>query len=365
MTTTAKCNQCHDPLVAPRRQLPRGQGLRDLPQREQLPDPGQRRTATGTTARTGSTRFTAENSPTESRVTYPQDSRTCATCHDSSLSGGNVWYTYPTRAACGGCHADINWVTGAGHSAQNLPQTDDTACASCHPPQGTDEYDTSIKNAHIVPSDSKQLKGLNVDDPLDVRTSPPGRSRPSRSSSRRTTGRTSRRTRPGSRSASTLDGNTKDYPMQPVSRERDGAAYNADATGVATYTFTNAIPANATGTWTFSAQSAADRQPREGRRRDDQLHGRGGEPDLQRLGRRKPGDGAPDVGLARRSATPATTASRTSSRTAASGSRSSSASSATTRTGTTRLAARPRLSNPARRDLLRPDDPPDPHGRRS
>ena len=34
VTTTAKCNACHDPIVGPRQQLPRGEDLRPLPQRQ-------------------------------------------------------------------------------------------------------------------------------------------------------------------------------------------------------------------------------------------------------------------------------------------------------------------------------------------
>jgi OmcA/MtrC family decaheme c-type cytochrome len=93
-----------------------------------------------------------------SDVTYPQDVRSCDTCHRADSPEGAIWYTRPSRAACGSCHDDINWVTGDNHTAG--PQADDSACASCHRPQGETEFDASIKGAHVVPIESAQLKGL-------------------------------------------------------------------------------------------------------------------------------------------------------------------------------------------------------------
>ena len=71
-----------------------------------------------------------------------------------------VWYTNPSRDACGSCHDDVNWVTGANHPAG--PQADDKVCASCHQPDSGVEFDASIKGAHTVWEKSKQLKGLSA-----------------------------------------------------------------------------------------------------------------------------------------------------------------------------------------------------------
>ena len=100
-----------------------------------------------------------------STVVFPQDVRNCTTCHVGSDpknvgAQSNAWFTYPSRAACGSCHDDVNWVTGANHPAG--PQADDSACAACHQPEGDQEFDASIKGAHTVPAKSKQLKGLNA-----------------------------------------------------------------------------------------------------------------------------------------------------------------------------------------------------------
>src|SRR5262249_18014147 len=60
--------------------------------------------------------------------------------------------------ACGSCHDDVNFATGANHVGG--PQISDNQCAMCHVPQGELEFDASVKGAHVVPSDSSSLKGL-------------------------------------------------------------------------------------------------------------------------------------------------------------------------------------------------------------
>ena len=51
-----------------------------------------------------------------------------------------------------------------------------------------------------------------------------------------------------------MGGSTADYAINPFRERADAAAF--DGTN-ATYTFTHAIPADATGTWTFSIEAAA------------------------------------------------------------------------------------------------------------
>ena len=76
-----------------------------------------------------------------SHVTYPQDVRNCTTCHRPFAPEGHIWYTNPSRQACGSCHDDIDFANGVGHPVQ----LDDRACASCHVPEGEFEFDASIK----------------------------------------------------------------------------------------------------------------------------------------------------------------------------------------------------------------------------
>ncbi len=100
-----------------------------------------------------------------SGVALPMDIRNCDRCHAGTdakniPTQSNVWYSNPTRAACGSCHDDINWTTGENHPAG--PMADDKGCAVCHTPDSGQEFDASIKGAHLIPLQSKQLKGLTA-----------------------------------------------------------------------------------------------------------------------------------------------------------------------------------------------------------
>ena len=62
-----------------------------------------------------------------STVGYPQDIRNCETCHDPKAGAmqQEAYLLHPTRAACGSCHDDVNFATGANHAnglVQNLGQ---------------------------------------------------------------------------------------------------------------------------------------------------------------------------------------------------------------------------------------------------
>lgn len=71
-----------------------------------------------------------------------------------------AFLTHPSRAACGACHDDVNFATGANHPGG--PQSDDTLCSTCHIPQGQVDFDASILGAHVAPTASSLLTGLAV-----------------------------------------------------------------------------------------------------------------------------------------------------------------------------------------------------------
>ncbi|MBI3684304.1 MAG: OmcA/MtrC family decaheme c-type cytochrome [Acidobacteria bacterium] len=87
----------------------------------------------------------------------------CEACHDTSLQGANrpaqvdAYLKNPSRAACGACHDNVNFDTGENHV--NLPQPSDNLCANCHIPQGEIDFDASIKGGHMTPTDSGMLPG--------------------------------------------------------------------------------------------------------------------------------------------------------------------------------------------------------------
>ena len=95
-----------------------------------------------------------------STVVDPSDPRRCEICHqqNSGATQATAYLARPTRVACGACHDDVNFSTGANHAGG--PQLSDNQCATCHIPQGELEFDASVKGAHVVPEDSASLSGL-------------------------------------------------------------------------------------------------------------------------------------------------------------------------------------------------------------
>ncbi len=98
-----------------------------------------------------------------SNVVLPSDPRRCEVCHDQSSGAtqAKAYLTMPTRVACGSCHDNVNFATGANHAGG--PQISDNQCSMCHIPQGELDFDASIKGAHVVPTDSTSLTGLVFD----------------------------------------------------------------------------------------------------------------------------------------------------------------------------------------------------------
>jgi OmcA/MtrC family decaheme c-type cytochrome len=100
-----------------------------------------------------------------SKVVFPADPgdpRRCTTCHSQATGAAQqtAYLTNPTRAACGSCHDDVNFATGANHSGGI--QTDDALCSNCHIPAGEMDFDASISGAHVAPTASSLLSGLKV-----------------------------------------------------------------------------------------------------------------------------------------------------------------------------------------------------------
>jgi OmcA/MtrC family decaheme c-type cytochrome len=194
-----------------------------------------------------------------STVNFPpgNEVNNCAFCHEGTNPAAKpaqafVWYTNPTRAACGSCHDDIDWVTGKNHPAG--PQLDDKTCASCHTPDSGAEFDASIKGAHTVPLKSKQLKGLTAT-VVSVTNAAPGKSPTVTFAIKNGDGTPVDGTKLGA-FAPLIGGPTTSYTTffreSGLSTVAKPGVYNT-TTGLTSYTFTAVVPANATGTWTASA----------------------------------------------------------------------------------------------------------------
>ncbi len=72
------------------------------------------------------------------------------------------WMDHPSRKTCGSCHDDINWETGEGHSESNLVMADDITCDNCHLPYTGNEFDRSVRGAHLELYKSAQFPGVLV-----------------------------------------------------------------------------------------------------------------------------------------------------------------------------------------------------------
>ena len=85
-------------------------------------------------------------------VVYPQDTRNCTSCHNQThadLTDAANYKTVPTMAACGACHDNINFATGANHSSGII--ANDTQCATCHGPSSTiDNGQLQVTAAHVI-----------------------------------------------------------------------------------------------------------------------------------------------------------------------------------------------------------------------
>jgi OmcA/MtrC family decaheme c-type cytochrome len=94
-----------------------------------------------------------------SDINFPSDNRQCNQCHDGEASQAQNYVTNPKRESCGSCHENVNWASGVGHAGG--PQPNDNACARCHIPEGEFEFDASIRGAHTIPTQSRDLPGVN------------------------------------------------------------------------------------------------------------------------------------------------------------------------------------------------------------
>jgi OmcA/MtrC family decaheme c-type cytochrome len=77
-----------------------------------------------------------------SEVTYPQDIRNCTRCHQGTEADNTYanWMNKPTKTACGSCHINVNFTTGAGHTGGAQATNAGCALSSCHPASAIPGY---------------------------------------------------------------------------------------------------------------------------------------------------------------------------------------------------------------------------------
>jgi OmcA/MtrC family decaheme c-type cytochrome len=188
-----------------------------------------------------------------STVVFPQDVRNCTTCHAKAATQADAWKTNPSAAACGSCHDDVNFATGANHV--NLVEQDDNQCKNCHTPNMVSDLDNSIPGSHLIPSNSTSLPGL-VTKVVSVTGATPGnaptvtftvldKSGNFVDISKITTIRV------------VLAGPNVDYNTGPGAiRVSENPATTKATNGAYVYTMTNKIPAAAAGSYTVSIEAS-------------------------------------------------------------------------------------------------------------
>jgi OmcA/MtrC family decaheme c-type cytochrome len=213
-----------------------------------------------------------------STVVYPSnpgDPRNCAaTCHNpkNGAAQTKVWMTNPSRAACGSCHDDVNFATGAisytaggDTNTSHLPQIDDTQCAGCHIPQGELPFDASIIGAHTVDDEAPGIPGLNFT-LTKVTGAAPGKAPTVLFTVKDNSGNgipMSTFTANSGSLSLTMAGPTTDYGYTSFGSTVTTPGYvtesvisgaSCDGSGDCSYTFTHTLPANAKGTYTVGIE---------------------------------------------------------------------------------------------------------------
>ncbi len=179
-----------------------------------------------------------------SKVGFPSDIRNCNVCHvqsgpNTATQATNMYQ--PSRAACGSCHDDLDFAAGKGHFAAT-----DNQCSECHRPDGKD-FDLSIRGSHQIPEYSAQLPGTKLAI-LDIKDGIAGKKPIVTFAVKDAKGNPIKPSDMNSL-AIILAGDTKEYTTL---FSESAIATPMAASGEATYTFTNAIPATSKGSFTIS-----------------------------------------------------------------------------------------------------------------
>lgn len=189
----------------------------------------------------------------------PGDPRRCETCHSQTAGAAHAtaYLTNPSRAACGACHDDVNFATGANHPGGS--QLDDTQCATCHIPQGEIDFDASIKGSHVAPTASSLLSGLvvNITNVANgTAGSAPVVSFNVKDSAANPVPLSALGTLSFTMAGPTSDyGNTNFGVTTPGYVTESALKSPCDANSNCTYTFTHPVPAGSTGTYAIGVEA--------------------------------------------------------------------------------------------------------------
>lgn len=188
-----------------------------------------------------------------STVAFPQDTRSCATCHTGSE--GDNYKNAPSNAACTSCHDNVDPSTSDNHPGR--PKTD-VQCLDCHLNEDEEFDDETISGAHTIPRFSTRLSGVNFEI-VSVSDVAPG-SAPAVTF--KITNNESEVINPADMDylALTLAGPTSDYSQRvtevlfPLAENADSPVIEDMGEGIYRYVFQYALPADAAGTYAVSIE---------------------------------------------------------------------------------------------------------------
>jgi OmcA/MtrC family decaheme c-type cytochrome len=190
----------------------------------------------------------------------PVDPRNCQVCHSQTTGAAQAtaFMTTPSAVACGSCHDNVNFTTGANHPGGI--QANDAECANCHIPQGEMDFDASILGAHAVPDQSSLLNGLTVKI-TGVTNGTAGNAPTVTFTAVDKTGNPVPLSSLGSISL-TMAGPTTDFGYTSFGSGVTTPGYVTESAsgatcsnGTCTYTFTHTVPAGATGTYAIGIEA--------------------------------------------------------------------------------------------------------------
>ncbi|MBI4339878.1 MAG: OmcA/MtrC family decaheme c-type cytochrome [Chloroflexi bacterium] len=193
-----------------------------------------------------------------SEVGWPQDVRNCTTCHKAAPNADD-YKNAPTVAACTSCHEDVDPLKGVKHDIAT-----EAECTTCHKADTGREFDNSVVGAHVIPLQSKQLGGLKVE---IVRVTNTGPGQKPTVVFKATDNAGARLPVSAITSVSfNVKGPTTDYLGSKLTEAATLTNVVTDADGNFAYTLTQAIPADAKGTYAIGMEVG----------RNQTIRGRGG-----------------------------------------------------------------------------------------
>ena len=282
-TTTAQCNQCHNPLIAHgSRYEVRLCKLCHTEAAQAAPDepidfrlmihkihagvdlPSVAGGPPGSKYAIGDTVFALKEADGSlTGVAFPRTLDSCTYCHANAPTA-DYYKEKPASAACATCHDDVNpslETTDAGPPGTKHFQDKgypDRECNRCHEAEQGREFDITVPGAHVIPERSTQLKGVNFAI-TGVTNHLAGQTPTISFKITQNDGTAITDLSVFNRVGFALAGPTSDYAevLTPtaVGGGASGMVTGPDGGGGFSYTLAAPIPATATGTWSVGAEA--------------------------------------------------------------------------------------------------------------